>query len=200
MLTLLRTGYGKIMRLFYRDRAAKLHLREIARRTGLFGPSVYRFLNSLEKDGILKSEKDGNLKKYSVRKGLRAYFLFEAFDLEKFEKLPMIRRNSIKTYMDSLPEKPVFVVLFGSTAKGTYREHSDVDVLLVTNRRINAEKAEKETNALTAMKMSTFQITYKNFLTDLKMKDDKVVQSAVNSGYPLISHLQYYGTLYNERI
>ena len=200
MLTLLRTGYGKIMRLFYRDRAAKLHLREIARRTGLFGPSVYRFLNSLEKDGILKSEKDGNLKKYSVRKGLRAYFLFEAFDLEKFEKLPEIRRNAVKTYLDSLPEKPVFAVLFGSTAKGTYREHSDVDVLLVTNRRINAEKAEKETNALTAMKMSTFQITYKNFLTDLKMKDDKVVQSAANSGYPLISHLQYYGTLYNERI
>ena len=200
MLTLLRTGYGKIMLLFYRDKAAKLHLREIARRTGLFEPSAYRFLNSLEKDAILKSEKDGNLKKYSVRKGLRAYFLFEAFDLEKFEKLPMIRRNSIKTYMDSLPEKPVFAVLFGSTAKESYREHSDVDILLVTNNRINAEQAEKETNALTAVRISTFQLTHKKFLTDLKMKEDKVVQSAVNSGYPLINYIKYYEAIYDERI
>jgi len=200
MLTLLRTGYGKVMQLFYKDKAVKLHLREIARQTELFEPSAYRFLNSLEKDQILRSEKDGNLKKYSIRKGLRAYFLFEAFDLENFEKLPSIRRNAIKTYLDNLPEKPMFAILFGSTAKGTYREDSDIDILLIANRKINPEQAEKEVNALTAMKMSTFQITYKDFLTDLKVKEDKVVQSAINSGYPLINHIQYYEALYNERI
>ncbi len=200
MLTILRPGYGKIMRLFYRDKAVKLHLREIARQTELFEPSAYRFLNSLEKDQILKSEKDGNLKKYSVKKGLRAHFLFEAFDLEKFEKLPSIRRNAIKTYLDNLPEQPIFAILFGSTAKGTYKEDSDVDILLVTNNNINAKQAEKEANALTAMKMSTFQVTFKDFLTDLKMREDKVVQSAINSGYPLLNHIQYYEVLYNERI
>ena len=140
MLTVLRPGYGKIMQLFYRDKAVKLHLREIARQTELFEPSAYRFLNSLEKDRILKSEKDGNLKKYSVKQGIRAYFLFEAFDLERFEKLPSIRRNAIKTYWDSLPKKPVFAMLFGSTAKGTYKEDSDIDILLVTNNKINGEQ------------------------------------------------------------
>lgn len=200
MITLLRSGYGKIMRLFYKDKTAKLHLREIARQTELFEPSVSRFLNNLEKDRILKSEKDGNLKKYSIKRAIRAYFLFEAFDLERFEKLPSIRRNAIKTYLENLPEKPVFAILFGSTAKGTYKEGSDIDILLVTNNKISAEKAEKETNALTAMKTSTFQITHKDFLTDLKMKEDKVVQSAINSGYPLMNHIQYYEALYNERI
>ena len=200
MLTLLRTGYGKIMQLFYRNKTVKLHLREIARQTNLFEPSAYRFLNSLEKDQILQSEKDGNLKKYAIKKGIRTYFLFEAFDLERFEKLPSIRRNAVKTYLDNLPEKPVFATLFGSTAKETYKEDSDIDILLITNNKIKAEQAEKEVNALTAMKMSTFQITYKDFLTDLKMKEDKVVQSAINSGYPLINHIQFYEVLYNERI
>lgn len=200
MLTLLRTGYGKIMQLFYRNKAVKLHLREIARQTNLFEPSAYRFLNSLEKDQILQSEKDGNLKKYTIKKGIRTYFLFEAFDLERFEKLPSIRRNAVKTYLNNLPEKPVFAILFGSTAKETYKEDSDIDILLITNNKIKAEQAEKEVNALTAMKMSTFQITYKDFLTDLKMKEDKVVQSAINSGYPLINHIQFYEVLYNERI
>ena len=198
MLTTLRPGYEKIIQLFYRDKALKLHFREIARQTELFEPSAYRFLNSLEKNQILKSEKDGNLKKYSIKKGIRAYFLFEAFDLEKFEKLPSIRRNAIKTYLDNLPEKPVFAILFGSTAKGTYKNDSDIDVLLVTNNKINAEQAEKEANALTAIRMSTFQITHKDFLTDLKMKEDKVVQSAIASGYPLINHIQYYEGIYTK--
>ena len=200
MITLLRTGYGMIMQLFYKDKTARLHLREIARQTGLFEPSVSRFLNSLEKNKILKSEKDGNLKKYSIKKATRTYFLFEAFDLERLEKLPSIRRTAIKTYLENLPEKPIFAVLFGSTAKGTYKEDSDIDILLVTNNRISAGKAEKETGALTEMKLSTFQTTYKDFLIDQKMKEDKVVQSAINSGYPLINHIQYYEVLYNERI
>jgi len=192
MLTLLRTGYSKIMQLFYNDKTIKLHLREIARQTKLFEPSTYRFLNSLEKDNILKSEKDGNLKKYSIKNEIRTYFLFEAFDLAKFEKLPSIRKNAIKIYFDNLPEKPVFSILFGSTAKETYKKESDIDILIVTNNKISTKKAQKEVDALTAMKISTFQITHKDFLIDLKMKDDKVVQSAINSGYPLINHIQYY--------
>ena len=200
MLTILKPGYVKIMRLFYKDANVKLHLREIARQTGLFEPSAYRFLNSLEKDKILKSERDGNLKKYSIKKGRRTYFIFEAFDLERFEKLPSIRKRAIKTYLGTLPKKPVFAILFGSTVKGTHKDDSDIDIFLVTNNKINAEQAKKETNALTATKMSTFQIMFKDFLTDLKMKEDKVMQSALSSGYPLINHIQYYETLYNERI
>ncbi len=200
MITLLRSGYGKIMQLFYKDKIVKLHLREIARQTKLYGPSVTRFLNCLEKDQVLNSEKDGNLKKYSIRKTSRTYFLFEAFDLERFEKLPNIRKNAIKSYFKNLPEKPVFAILFGSTAKGTYTDDSDIDILLVTNTKLHTEKAEKEANAITAMKISTFQIKYENFLIDLKMKEDKVVQSAINSGYPLINHIQYYEVLYDERI
>ena len=200
MLTILRPGYEKIMQLFYKDKTKKLHLREIARQTELFEPSAYRFLNSLEDEKILKSEKDGNLKKYSIKQGIRAYLIFEIFDLERLEKLPSIRRNAIKTYLDNLPEKPIFAILFGSTAKGTYKEDSDIDILIITNNKINTKQAEKEVNALTAMRMSTFQITFKDFLIDLKMKEDKVVQSAIISGYPLINHIQYYEVLFNERI
>ena len=200
MITLLRVGYGKIMQLFYKDKTVKLHLREIARQTKLYEPSVTRFLNSLEKDQILKSEKDGNLKKYSIKKTTKTYFLFEAFDLERFEKLSSIRKNAIKTYLETLPEKPIFAILFGSTAKGTYTHDSDIDILLVTNNRISAEKAEKEASAITGMKISTFQTKHDNFLIELKMKEDKVVQSGIHSGYPLINHIQYYEVLYNERI
>lgn len=200
MITILKSGYGKIMHLFYKDRSAKLHLREIARQTKLHEPSVTRFLHALEKEQMLKSKKDGNLKKYSVKQSKRSYLIFASFDIERFEKLPSIRKNAIKMYIDNLPEKPVFAVLFGSTAKGTYKEDSDIDILIITNDKVSTKEAEKETDALTAMKISTFQIVYKDFVRDLKMKEDKVVQSAIQSGYPLLNHIQYYEVLYNERI
>ncbi|MEK6963308.1 MAG: nucleotidyltransferase domain-containing protein [Nanoarchaeota archaeon] len=200
MITILKSGYWKIVQLFYKDKSTKLHLREIARQTGLHEPSTTRFLNALEKDHILKSEKDGNLKKYSITQSNRAYSLFELFDLERFEKLPSIRKNAVKAYLKKLPEKPIFVILFGSTAKETYIKESDIDLLIITNNRVSSKEAEKEADALTAMKISTFQMTYKAFIIELKMKEDKVVQSAIESGYPIINHIQYYEVLCDEGI
>ena len=90
--------------------------------------------------------------------------------------------------------------MFGSTAKETYKEDSDIDILIVTNRKIQIQEAEKEADALTGIGISTFQITYHGFLQELKLKEDKVVQSALNTGYPVINHISYYEALYNERL
>lgn len=188
------------MNLFYKEKKIKLHLREISRRTKLFEPSTHRFLNELEKQNLLKSEKDANLKKYSIKKTTKTYLIFQTFDLEKFEKLPKIKQTAIKTFLNSLTEKPIHAVLFGSTAKETYDEESDIDVLLITNKRTKTEDAEKETNSITAQKISTFQIKHNDFLKELKIREDKVIQSAINTGYPLINHIQYYELIYDERI
>ncbi|NQU79496.1 nucleotidyltransferase domain-containing protein [Candidatus Woesearchaeota archaeon] len=200
MMTILKSGYYRIMQLFHKDKTAKLHLREIARQAKLHGPSATKCLKELEKANILMAEKDANLKKYSVKKNKQAYIIFEMFDVEKLEKLPIIRQNAVDHYLDSLPEKPIFVILFGSTAKETYGKESDIDILLVTNKKINAENAEKEADAQTAIKISTFQITYKDFIEELKLRKDRVVQSAINTGYPIINHSEYYKVFYNERV
>lgn len=200
MLTLLRPGCSKIMQLFYRKKNESFHLREISRQTKLFEPSVYRFLNGLERDQVLKSFKDGNLKKYSVKNNNKTYYIFQAFDLERLESLPDIRKNAINTYINSLPKKPVFAIIFGSTAKNNYNKDSDIDILLVTNNKINVIEAEKEVDALKGIKISSFQITFKEFLKELRLKNDKVLQSAINSGYPLLNHIYYYEVLHNERV
>ena len=48
MKTILKEGYEKILRLFYSQKDARIHLREIARRTKLNENSVFRFLKQLE--------------------------------------------------------------------------------------------------------------------------------------------------------
>ena len=121
-------------------------------------------------------------------------------DLEKFNKLPSIRRNAAKYFLDALPEKQVIALLFGSTAKGIYTKDSDMDMLLIVNRRIKTEEAEKQAEAQTAVKISPVQITYSNFARELKLKEDYVIQSALNTGYPLTNHIMYYEAVYNETL
>ncbi|MEK6864067.1 MAG: nucleotidyltransferase domain-containing protein, partial [Nanoarchaeota archaeon] len=182
METIIKSGVWKIMHLFYGTKGTRLHLRDIARKAGLNENSASRFLGQMEKSGILASEKDGNLKKYSLRKNSGAFILLAMLDLEKFNKLPSIRRNAAKYFLDALPEKQVIALLFGSTAKGIYTKDSDMDMLLIVNRRIKTEEAEKQAEAQTAVKISPVQITYSNFARELKLKEDYVIQSALNTG------------------
>ncbi len=198
MTTILKSPINKIINIFYRNKNQPVHLREIARLTRLYGQSVTRYLNQLEKENVLISKKDGNLKKYSLRKNDKVYSLLTLCDIERFGRLPNIRKDAVKHYLNKLSEKPVFAILFGSTAKETFKPDSDIDILLISNRKIKTDAAEREADALCAIKISTFQMQYSAFIRELKMKEDPVVQSAIFSGYPLINHVLYYGVLRNE--
>lgn len=200
MTTLLRPGMQKIVYVFYKNKNKKIHLRELARITGMQGQSITRYLNELEKESILSAEKQGNLKLYSLKNNNTVRSMLAFFDIERFKKLPNIRKDAIASYIKKLQEIPVFIIIFGSTAKETYAEDSDIDLLIVTNRKISAKEAEKEADAINATKISTFQITYKDFMIELKLKEDAVIQSAISTGYPIINHVYYYEVLQNERI
>ena len=199
MLNTINKGYKEILNIFYTEKT-KFHLREIAKITKLNENSVYRFLNKLEKEKILKSKKQGNLKQFLLRKNKQVYAILTLFDIEKYEKLPHIRKTAISYYLKSLPKQPVFAILFGSTAKETYKDDSDIDILLITNEKINTKQAENEADAQSALKVSSFQMTYKHFLKELKLNEDPVVQSAVKTGYPLLNHIKYYEVLNYDTI
>ena len=199
MLNIINNGYVDILRLFYENRDG-IHLREIAKKVKLNENSAYRFLNKLEKDNLLKSEKKGNLKLFSLKNSRKTYSIITFFDIERYDKLPSIRKTAIETYLNNLSKQPIFAVLFGSTAKNTFRNDSDIDILIITNERIKTNKAEEEAGALSALKVSTFQMTYKDFMQEIKLKNDMVVQSSLKTGYPLINHIKYYEELQNAKI
>ena len=88
METILKVGCERIMRVFYKEKFKNIHLREIARMTKMNENSTTRFLKMLEGGGMLESFKEGNLKKYSIKKGKKIFSLFSLFDSIEFEKLP----------------------------------------------------------------------------------------------------------------
>jgi len=192
MKTILRPGCEKIMHLFYSEKNSMIHLREIARRTMLNENSVTRFLLDLEKENLLVSEMDGNMKKYSISKNEVTFALFALFDTEKFARLPAIRKNVISHFLDELVEKPVIAILFGSTAKETHRDDSDIDLFLVVNKKIAAGSAEDYAESQTGIRINPIQMTFPAFLKEIRSGDDPVIKSAFSTGYPLTNHILYY--------
>ncbi len=200
METILKEGYEKILSIFYNNKSASIHLRDIARKAKLNENSASRFLKKLEKEKILISRKDGNLKKYELKKNDIVYSVLSYFDIISLNNLPKIRKNAIIYFLDKLKEKPVIAFLFGSTAKNTYSDKSDIDLLLIVNKTINTKEAEEYTDSQTAIKINCIQINFEEFKEELKLKKDKVIQSAVKTGYPVTNHIEYYREVYNEGI
>jgi predicted nucleotidyltransferase len=192
MITIIKPGVEKVMKVFYRDKSAKFHLRNISRMTELNENSVSRFLNQLEKDDFLVSERDGNLKKYSIKRNELVFGLFALFDLERFSGLAGARQRAVNYFLDKLIEKPIIVFLFGSSAKGTYKKDSDVDLVLVVNKKIVTKDSENFVEIQTGIRVNVLQIEYEDFLKEIVLKEDNVLQSAMSSGYPLTNHVKYY--------
>jgi len=200
MKNLLNSGHSKILQLFYDNKKIGIHLRDIARKTKLNENSATRFLKQLEEEGVLVSKKDGNLKKYyiNLKKLDKIGYIFTSFDLERFNKLPSLRKRAIECYLNDLEEKPIIAFLFGSSAKGTFRNDSDVDLLLIVNKKIDDEKAKKYADSQAGLRIQSFQIDYKSFLKELKLKEDRVIQSAINTGYPILNQMSFYDVVLNE--
>lgn len=197
MRTLIKKAYWNILNLFYSNGNRPLHLREISRRMKLDQGALTRHLKKLTSAKILRFEREGNLKKFCIHtESIRK--IFPAYDEEKQDALPLLRKNALKYYIEYLNEKPVFLVLFGSTAKGTFREESDMDIIAVFNKKTDTGNARKYVQSQTGITLNEFQITYDKFIKELKLKEDNVIQAGIETGFPVYNRDAYYKVLYHE--
>ena len=191
MKTILKPSNWKILELFYGNKNEPIHLRDISRKIKLNESTTSTHLNKLVKEGILKAEKEANLKKFSIYKN-QIPSIFPLFDYERLETLPLVRRDAIKLYIQKLDKKPLLVIVFGSTAKGNFRKDSDIDILVIFPEKYNDEKTIDYVNSQTGIKIQTFKITEEQFNEELKLKKDRVVQSALETGFPVFNEKYYY--------
>ena len=196
MQTLIKPGIWKILNIFYTNRNKPVHLREIARLSGMNESTASLHLNQLAKAGVMNHVKEGNMKKFYVSQS-HVSEIFPLFDQERLEKLPLLRKNAIKLYIKCLENTPVLLIVFGSTAKGTFKGDSDLDLLEVFSIKKDSN-AEKIVEAQTGVHVQALRMSEKDFLNELIVKKDKVLQSALNTGFPAFNQKYFYEALYNE--
>lgn len=126
----------------------RFFMRELERLLKIPIGSVRRELIILERDGIVKSEKVGNLKFYSLDKENPFYQSLKDIVI-KTVGIP----NLLENYL-SADKNIVLCFIYGSYAKGNFQAESDIDLFIITNKnssvfeRINShiDKLEQRFN------------------------------------------------------
>ena len=139
----------KILGLYRNDYRLSLHLREIARRTNVDVKAIQMQARRLEGANILTSATRGRNREFSlnIENHLTRYHMLLA---EAFASITFVTAHfSVKKVATSIGDRiDGILILFGSFAKGTADEESDVDLFAVTEREIDADVIEETSKAI----------------------------------------------------
>jgi predicted nucleotidyltransferase len=125
--------------------------------------------------------------------------VFYLFDIEKFNNLPQIRKKAIQFYIQRLSSKPIFAIIFGSTAKGVFKDDSDLDMVVVFNEPNDTKQATKYSESQTGIKIHDIIMSFDDFVKEIKLEEDSVIQSALETGFIAYNHMYYYEVIGNAR-
>jgi len=113
-----------LLKLFLTNPERPFYTREIARLTGEPLNAVRRELGYLERTGLLKSRREGNLKYFAVVKEFPFYT-----ELKKIIYATVGLGDYLRDRMEN-SEAAELAFIYGSVAKGEEREKSDIDLFV----------------------------------------------------------------------
>ena len=126
----LDTATLKVLSYFFLHPYKEIHLRELSRRTGLSIFSVKRVVDALVEERILEERRRGNMRYLRANMGSLFFrHLKIAFSIRRIEK------SGVVEYLVEKIPAVTSIVLFGSVAKGEDDESSDIDLLVIGQKR-----------------------------------------------------------------
>ncbi|MBS3092921.1 nucleotidyltransferase domain-containing protein [Candidatus Pacearchaeota archaeon] len=199
ILNLFGRGREKILECFYRIRNKEIYFSEILRETKLTQNTTLKHLANLQKLGLIISTKKIGNTFYKVNpKNPMIYAILSYFDYKKLNELPSERKRAINEFLNKIKIKPLIALIFGSTAKGTFGKESDIDLLLIYNKKESEDlKLKKDIEATTGVKIQTFIIKFNYFKEQLIKEEDSVVTHAIKTGFPITGNDKFYKIVLN---
>ncbi|MBS3056945.1 MAG: nucleotidyltransferase domain-containing protein [Candidatus Aenigmarchaeota archaeon] len=132
----------KVAKLFFDFPEREFHIRELARLTKLSAPAIIKLTKKLEKTGIITIE-NGKLSK--CIKASRSHVFLAKKQLYNIDAL---FSSGLVDFLQDIYEEPEAIILFGSYSRGEDISKSDVDIAVITKKRMNLnfDKFEKFLN------------------------------------------------------
>lgn len=198
--TLLGKGKEKILECFYKNRNKEIYFSEILRETKLTQNTTLKHLKNLKDSNLISSQKKiGNTFYKLNTKNPIIYSILSYFDYKKLDELPSIRKRAINEFFNKIKIKSLIAVIFGSIAKGTFNKKSDIDILLIYNKKESKDKKLLEDiEAITGSKIQTFIIDFEYFKEQILKQEDKVITHAIKTGFVVTGFENFYKEILND--
>lgn len=130
---MLKDNVYRVMEIFFNAPESKFHIREIARLTGLSAPGVIKIIEKLKNEGLLVSRKEKAVE--NVWASREEGFLV----LKRCHNLRALNGSGLIRYLKDKYEEPEAIVLFDSYSRGEDESTSDIDVAVVTGKRLDLD-------------------------------------------------------------
>jgi len=171
----------KILEIFLKDPFKEIHLREIARLSGVSLTNVDNSMRLFVKNGIFEKRRISNMtffKPNLENETLLKIFEYLEFDKKKqfYDKNKNIARLLQKYTQDivELSNKKIqLVILFGSVARSEWTKDSDIDILIVTSEKddnITAMLNKAKINVSPLLEIRPVTTTTEKFIEGFRKK------------------------------
>lgn len=171
-----------------------IHIRELARSVKTSYNNTVRNINLLEKENVIQKEKEANIIRIKLKDNpLTVAYLKQAHTIN-FLNLPKKVSNAVKEFLRELEEKPLIALIFGSYAKSTYDQDSDIDILLVFQKiadQKDIENTAKRISMRTNTKISPVYESYTNFKKNFLDKEHEF-SDEIRKNIILLTGLELY--------
>jgi predicted nucleotidyltransferase len=172
----------KLLRIFLNNPDCSFYTKEISRDTGIGSGTVNNFLKNIYKDNILKKEIVGNVHLYNINNESEIVkqmkILNTILEFKKVKLTEEFLKND-----DSI----ISIILYGSHANGEYDSKSDIDLLLLVNKKNQFEnkiqKLERKVKKIISPQILTISDWQK-----IKEKDKIFYESIIRN------HIVLYGS------
>lgn len=122
---------AEFFRILFGLDSAEVHLREIARQSGLTIGTVRQEAEKLQRLSLILKRKDGNRSYYKANKQHPLCDLINKMVLRTFGVIGVLEKELKKFDLE-------FAFIFGSVASGKNRLESDIDLFLIGNTSLRA--------------------------------------------------------------
>ena len=184
----------KIYKAYFESNAPKLYYNEIKRHTNLSHSSLQNSLSKLIKNNILKEEKTISNKYYIINNKKLVSLKFSEIAIQKFNNLNIGVKNPLRNFLNNIPKEIYTIVIFGSASIKEEKKGSYIDILIVSDKKIDLKIHKKEAEIISKYHISIFQSTIKQFIEN---KDHVIIQ-ARKTGFPIYKEQNFYEVILDE--
>jgi predicted nucleotidyltransferase len=118
----------RVLKLFFDGQQIAIHIREVARRTGMTPRGAKYILDALKNEGLLNLVSTGVVSNYSGN-----YQNEKFVALKRSLNLYSLHSCGLVSALEEFYHTPKCIVVFGSYARGEDTGKSDVDIAIVTD-------------------------------------------------------------------
>lgn len=184
----------KIYKAYFESKKASLYFNEIKELSKLSDSSLTATLNRLIKNNTLTQEKTKSNTFYKIKDKKLFALKFSEIAVQKFNSLNAGIKTPLRNFLKNVPKEIYTIILFGSASRKEEQKESDIDLLILAEKKTDLKDNKKEAELTSKHHISLFQASTNQFLEN---KDDIILQ-ARKTGFPIYKEQNFYEALLDE--